>query len=127
MGKNIYMVTPVRLANDDERAAMLAYAQQLEAEGHTVHLPHRDVDQRNDDGGTRICRRHRVAMAQANEVHIWVRPDGTISEGEHFDAGMAYMMALLREEPVTFRLCGHLLSPTEHKSFTNVLLKLVHE
>lgn len=120
----IYLISPVRQATEADRVAMDEYVRGLEAQGHEVHLPHRDVDQSNDDGGLRIVKAHRLAMAQADEIHVWVKPDGTISEGEHFDLGMAYMMQLFADWPVRFRLCGNPLPRTEHKSFTNVLKDL---
>jgi hypothetical protein len=108
---------------------MEGYVEGLELQGHEVHLPHRDVDQTNDDGGVRICLEHRKSMLDCDEVHVWIRPDGTISEGEHFDLGMAFMLTSpdLPGPNIKFKTCGHPLPRTPHKSFTNVLKVLAGE
>lgn len=123
----IYLICPVRQATEADRAAMDKYVADLEAKGHGVHLPHRDVNQQNTDGGSRICRAHRLAMTDCDEIHVWVKPDGKISEGEHFDLGMAYMLNLIGEFPMKFRICGNPLPRTPYNSFTNVLKDLAGE
>jgi hypothetical protein len=104
---------------------MERYAENLEAEGHHVHLPHRDVDQTNDDGGVRICQKHVAAMAFCDEVHVWLLPGQGMSEGSFFDFGMAFMLSQF--QTVKFRVVNGPLQQTEHKSFQNLLKTLVEE
>jgi hypothetical protein len=84
----IYLICPVRGIADQSEAA--AYVAELEANGHRVHFPPRDVDQ-NDTTGARICYEHREAMLDADAVHVIWDVD---SKGSHFDLGMAYAMGL---------------------------------
>lgn len=60
----------------------------LEADGYTVHWPHRDTDQ-NDASGFRICSDNAKAIAAADVIHvIW---DGE-SQGCLFDLGVAFAL-----------------------------------
>lgn len=126
---DIYIICPVRRATDEDRRAMEAYAEALEAEGNHVHLPHRDVDQTNDDGGVRICLEHREAMRLCNEVHVWLLPGQGLSEGSFFDLGMAFMLAGEFADGhwgrLKFKIANGRLDRTEHKSFQNVLHHLI--
>jgi len=82
----------------------------LENDGWTVHWPHRDTDQ-SDETGLRICRDNRVAIEEADAVHVvW---DGK-SQGSLFDLGMAFALDK-RVIPVS------LPDPTEGKSFQNMV------
>ncbi len=122
---NVYMICPVRKATDADREAMERYVAGLEAQGHYVHLPHRDVDQTNDDGGVRICREHMAAMLLCEEVHVWLLPGQELSEGSFFDFGMAFMLSQF--QLVRFVVANGLLKKTEHKSFQNLLKALTEE
>jgi hypothetical protein len=93
MSQNIYLICPVRRCTPEVRAVMDAYVAGLEARGHKVHYPPRDVDQSNDDGGVRICQEHLHAMLACDAVHVWWDPAST---GSHFDLGMAYAMHAIR-------------------------------
>jgi hypothetical protein len=64
------------------------YVASLEAEGHSVHNPVRDVYQ-GDPTGYNICVEHLDSMRAADEVHvIW----DVESKGSHFDLGMAFAL-----------------------------------
>lgn len=81
----IFIICPVRkseIANELEQ-----YAQQLESEGHAVHLPHRDTNQ--TASGLEICKQNKSAIESADEVHIFYNPD---SQGIHFDMGVAFAL-----------------------------------
>lgn len=117
-----------------EEAKIRAYVAELEQQGHEVHLPLRDVDQTNDDGGVRICMEHLTALLNIvrsddpskrcqGEVHVWIQNDGTLSEGEHFDFGMAFMFSWWHKG-VKFVIANGPLRKTAHKSFTNLLLEM---
>lgn len=64
------------------------YVRAQENRGNTVYFPPRDTPQ-NDPIGLDICQRMRVAIEQADEVHIWYNKD---SQGSHFDLGMAFAL-----------------------------------
>jgi nucleoside 2-deoxyribosyltransferase len=84
----IYLICPVRNCTPEQHDAIASYVAELEAAGHTVHYPPRDVDQ-DDPTGYRICCAHRTAMRWADRVDIiW---DAT-STGSHFDLGMAFAL-----------------------------------
>lgn len=61
----------------------------MEAAGHEVHFPPRDVEQDDPTGGERICREHREAMLAADRVDVFY-DEG--SGGSKFDLGMAYVL-----------------------------------
>jgi len=86
--KSIYLIMPVRNADERVQAIATAHCRRLEAAGHKVHFPPRDAPQ-DDPTGRIICETHRAAMQACNEVHvIW----DVNSSGSHFDLGMAYAM-----------------------------------
>jgi hypothetical protein len=120
----VYIICPVRKATATQALYVSTYVESLERNGHKAHLPPRDVDQSNDDGGVRICRQHLQAMAECDEVHVF----WTGSEGCHFDLGMAFMLNHLRQEkgrdPIRFRYIANVDGDKE-KSFVNVLHALV--
>lgn len=110
--KKIFLICPVRDANEEEKRFLEDYISNLEQEGHKVHYPPRDTNQ-NDPIGYNICRENRQAILDADEVHIYFTPK---SKGTLFDIGMAFMM----EKPIVF-INKHEVLRTEHKSFQNVL------
>lgn len=120
----IYLICPVRAATPKQVELMTAYVQVLESRGHIVHFPHRDVDQHDRD--VNICRRHRAAMfalGAYDEVHVWLDEGKTLSSGEHFDLGMAYMLDQFVAE-LKFVVVNGPLPQTTYKSFTNLLRSL---
>ena len=113
----IFLISPVRTGvSDKEKAAIAAYvAFHEDAAGHEVYWPIRDTDQ-NDPVGDRICRDNLAAIVAADEVHVWYKAG---SEGSVFDLGIAFALGK------TIRLANpDDVTPTQHKSFPNVLLKL---
>ena len=123
----IYLICPVRGCTLRRREKMDLYVRDLELQGFEVHYPHRDVNQDNDDGGVRICREHREAMLDCDEVHVF----WTGSAGCHFDLGMAFALSAERQRrskpPFQFVLANpEEVPPTFDKSFQNVIYSL-HE
>ena len=113
--KKIFMICPVREADEEEKAFLQDYISNLEQEGHKVHYPPRDTNQ-DDPIGYYICRENRQAILDADEVHIYFTPK---SKGTLFDIGMAFMM----EKPIVLVNIDK-IEKTPHKSFPNVLIEL---
>ena len=112
--KRIFIISSVRNRSVKTDEFLDSYVETLEAKGHKVHYPKRDVDQTDDGYGLKICQAHRNAMKKADEVHVLWNPD---SKGSHFDFGMAFMAKK------KIRLI-HIHDETPHKSYGNVLVKL---
>ncbi|MFW6246726.1 MAG: nucleoside 2-deoxyribosyltransferase [bacterium] len=81
----IFIICPVRLADDATRKKLEEYTANLEKQGHKVHLPHRDTNQAGT--GTEICTENMNAIKDADEVHIFYLSNST---GIHFDMGVAF-------------------------------------
>jgi len=81
----IFIICSVRNASDEYRSRLEVYVTKLEAQGHSVHLPHRDTNQnaRSID----ICEENRAAIHDSDEVHIFYSGG---SQGTHFDMGVAF-------------------------------------
>jgi len=110
----IFIICPVRDLTDGERLKIQSHIQYLEeTEESLVYYPPRDTNQ-DDTIGLRICQDNFEAIKNSNEVHVFWNEK---SKGSLFDLGMAF--ALNR----TIKLMN-CISPTEHKSFNNVLLTL---
>lgn len=82
----IYVVCSVA---DGTPAAVAEHVAAMEALGHEVHFPPRDVEQVDPSGGDRICREHRAFMLIADRVDIFYDER---SGGSKFDIGMAYVL-----------------------------------
>ncbi len=114
MNKNIYIICSVRSVGTTESTRLDEYVLKLEAEGHNVHYPPRDVEQRCNTGMT-IVDAHGKAMRKCDEVHIlW----NVNSQGSHFDLGMAY--ALGKPIIAIDKMCGDECG----KSYWKVIKKL---
>jgi nucleoside 2-deoxyribosyltransferase len=87
MKKKVFIICTVRGATKDYIVKLENYVHDLEESGVEVHLPHRDTNQKAK--GYEICHENAVAIAQANEVHIFY--NGT-SQGTHFDMGVAFAL-----------------------------------
>ena len=112
---NIYIVCPVRNCSQEITEALNRHVAELEARGHSVHYPPRDVNQEDDGCGLHICEAHRAALKLADEVHIYWDSD---SKGSLFDLGMAFMANSVR-----FRFINN--PPRDnHKSYLNVFKAL---
>ena len=141
---DVFLVSPVRkpklrlvrrllvqygLAKDayaEEQQKIATYVKNIEAQGRKVYWPFRDTDQNDDPIGTRICGKNRMAIYQANEIHIWYSKG---SQGSLFDTGMLFAFALIADVGSMHRQRIVLANPeavqrTPHKSFENVILAL---
>jgi hypothetical protein len=118
----IYLICAVRDQKDSIKQRIDEYVDQLESQGHFVHYPPRDVDQRDDGLGLNILEAHRNAMLQSDEVHVWWDEE---SKGSHFDLGMAWLLKVYRPE---IRI-KYVIRPqkTSHKSFNNVFIYLTEK
>ena len=107
----VFAICPVRNADPELTAAIGKEIADLEAAGYEVHWPPRDTPQ-DDPIGTSICACNRDALLAADFVAVWYDPT---SQGSLFDLGIAWgagkRVVLLNE-----------VTPTECKSFANVLL-----
>lgn len=86
--KKIFIICTVRNATQQYLDKLYAYVENLETEGHEVHLPPRDTKQEDETGGYVICRTNMAGMMWADEVHVSYNEKST---GTHFDLGMAFM------------------------------------
>lgn len=83
--KKIFIICTVRKASESYRKNLEDYVSELEKEGHHVHLPHRDTNQKADV--FEICTENMNAIEVSDEVHIFYNPE---SLGTHFDMGVAF-------------------------------------
>lgn len=122
----IFLICPVRGIPDEEMEVIGEYVKKLEKVGHIVHWPLRDTNQDEDPIGLRICGQNRMAIYQANEIHIWYSKG---SQGSLFDTGMLFAFELIGaiESSPTRRIIlanPEAVQKTPHKSFENVILAL---
>ena len=116
----IFVICPVRNVSEETNTLIRQYITDLEKDGHDVYWPYRDTDQ-SDTNGINICTANREAIYSSDEIHIWFDAD---SQGSLFDVGMTF--AFLRNNKKKLVLINKKdVSPTPHKSFSNVLLELV--
>ena len=108
---NVFIIGAVRDASPEFKLSLELHVKELEQNGHKVHLPHRDTKQ--DAKGIDICRQNIQAIKDADEVHLFYRPD---SQGSHFDMGVAFAL----NKPLKVISCP---SYGEGKSFP----RMVHE
>jgi hypothetical protein len=114
MKYDVFLICPVRDANETQKTVMKDYINKLELEGKKVYYPARDTNQ-IDNIGFRICTDNKKAIEESKEIHIFF--DKT-SQGSLFDLGMAFAL----EKPLTIVNIED-LEKTETKSFTNMILK----
>ncbi len=76
----ITIICPVRKGTPDE---VFGHVEQLEGSGHKVFFPTRDIPKVMPE--SEICRKMRIEIAAAKEVHVWY--DGS-SQGVHYDMGV---------------------------------------
>ena len=110
----IFIIHPIREANDNYKKGIDNYVAMLEKQGHVVYQPSRDTDQ-DDFHGLRICQDNLKAIQEADEIHIaW---DGK-SKGCLFDLGMAFALGK------TIRtIIGYFPAQSNGKSFQNMVYK----
>lgn len=136
--KKIFLICPVRGANDKLTKRIGKYVKELEKQGHEVYWPYRDTDQ-SDPIGLRICTDNGWGIFEANEIRIWwlwqkkkwwqklmwwIKEKR--STGSLFDVGMTFMLVLLFGKKVILANPDE-VKPTKGKSFENVLLALHKE
>lgn len=83
----IFLICSVRGAPPEVLQNQWLYVCALESWGHRVHYPPRDTNQ--TASGLEICRQNADAISEADEVHIFYRPD---SQGTHFDMGVTFAL-----------------------------------
>lgn len=83
----VFIICTVRNAKAAYRSRLEEYVSSLEREGHQVHLPHRDTDQRGK--GYEINLANMEAIKKADEVHIFYSKE---SQGTHFDMGVSFAL-----------------------------------
>ena len=107
----IFLICPVRNATEEQKVGMAQYIKSLENAGNAVYYPARDTDQR-DKIGYKICTDNRMAIEEADEVHIFYDDK---SSGSLFDMGMAF--ALKKSLVLANRV-----NQTDGKSFNNMVI-----
>jgi nucleoside 2-deoxyribosyltransferase len=112
MKHDIFLICPVRNADEEQKKKIEEYLSQRKLEGRTVYYPARDTDQR-DNVGYLICQDNTKAIKEASEVHIFYDPK---SQGSLFDLGVAFAL----NKPLTIINCDD-LEITSGKSFTNMI------
>lgn len=83
----IFIICTVRGATPEYKKELEHYVAELEANGHEVHLPHRDTNQ--NATGIEICKENATAIYNSSEVHIFYNE---LSQGTHFDMGVAFAL-----------------------------------
>lgn len=111
---------PVRNIAEDEKTAIEKYVVELESQGHEVYYPLRNTNQ-NDNVGLRICGDNVKAMFEADSIHFWWSDK---SQGSIFDMGAVFaLITCVADKKIVIANASD-IKPTEHKSFTNVLIAL---
>lgn len=109
---DVFLICPVRNANNEQKERMENYILDLENSGKTVYYPARDTDQ-IDSIGFRICEDNKSAISNAEEIHLFW---DSSSSGSLFDLGVAFALGkkltIVNEEEVEMTL---------GKSFANMI------
>lgn len=84
---NIFLICPVRLADDRIREELLEIVNKLESEGNIVYYPARDTDQRLT--AMEINSIHLKEIKKSDMIYIYYISE---SQGIHFDMGMAFAL-----------------------------------
>jgi hypothetical protein len=129
--KRVFLICPVRFADDTERALLMEYVERQEAEGIRMHYPDRDTNQEDPTGGYQICCDNSQAIFDADEVHIyWTEK----SKGSLFDLGVAFNEHRQKGKPVRLVNRDYVEQVAESqraegvpKSFEMMLLRLDEE
>ena len=120
--KDIFLICPVRKADQEVLERIKKYVADLESAGRSVYWPARDTNQ-NDAIGLHICKQNRWAIHVALEVHVWFDPK---SQGSVFDFGMTFALALFMNKKIVIANPED-VKPTAEKSFQNVLIEFAKE
>ncbi len=121
--KRIFLICPVREADEVLKKWLSDYVAKLEAQGYEVHYPTRDTEQNDPSGGYKICQTNFQALLEADEIHIWYDES---SNGSKFDMGGVFMLHMLGIRKKIVIANEHLvLAETQKKSFLKVMRHLV--
>jgi hypothetical protein len=105
----IGIICSIREASVEYTVLLWHYVHQKEDEGHTVHFPMRDTNQKGTS--MEICTSNVEAFRTCDEIHVFY---SSKSQGTHFDMGACFAMdkriKVIASEPLT-----------EGKSFQNLL------
>ncbi len=115
---SVYIVCPVTSATPQQTAAIRAYVEHLEADGHRVYWPARDTIQDDPTGGWNVCEQNARAIMAADEIHVWW--DRT-SRGSIFDIGVAWALRMLGKSQRV--VLANTFDVPEGKAFEKVLLQ----
>lgn len=99
----IFLICPVRNANENQRKWIEDYVMEKNNEGYIIHAPHLHTRQIDLFGGYAICKQNAHAVASAKEVAIYYDKEST---GSVFDLGVAYALGkpivLLNKNEIEF-------------------------
>lgn len=99
----IFLICPVRRANDEQRKWIEDFVEQKNKEGYIIHAPHLHTNQVDPLGGYSICKQNAEAIASSNEVNMLYDQGST---GSVFDLGVAYALnkplVILNEENIEY-------------------------
>lgn len=112
----IFIICPVRNANQEQIEKLKNYKAKLISEGHEVYYPADDNPyETTDPVGYQICQENTRAIRESDEVHIFW--DAT-SRGSLFDLGTTFA---LNKHLVIVNLDEVEVTPT--KSFSNMIIE----
>ncbi len=97
--KKIYIICPVTIADEEEKAALNAYVAFLEDDENNVYYPARDTDQGISPFD--ICLQNGAAIQEADEIHVFYNSE---SRGSHFDLGVAFAFDILQMNKKVFKI-----------------------
>ncbi len=120
--KSVFLICPVREADEILKKLLSDYVAKLEAQGHKVHYPTRDTEQNDPSGGYKICRTNFRVLLDADEIHIWYDES---SSGSKFDMGGIFMLHMLGiRKKIVIANEGLILAEPKQKSFLRVMRHL---
>lgn len=87
---NLFLICPVRNANEKEKSVLKSLIEKYENAGFNVHYPERDTNQNPvengvNTGGYNICLENATAIANAKNVSVFYNKQST---GSMFDVGV---------------------------------------
>lgn len=121
MKKKIFIICPVRIASERDIQILNDYTKFLELDGHEVHLPHRNTNQKGTS--LEINLQNMNAIKASDEVHIFYNNK---SQGIHFDIGVAFCL----NKPIKvieYMIDGQLLEPKDFNSNGKLYHKFLAE
>lgn len=99
----IFLICPVRNANEEIRKEIENYVIEKNDEGYIIHAPHLHTVQKDLLGGYSICLENSNAIATSSQIDIYYDQKST---GSAFDLGVAYYLNkplnLLNKDKIEF-------------------------